>query len=84
LWIIASWPQKSINLILKFYLYVSKENKEQKLRQAARDTSLDQLSTCLPVMEFRFGAMLSSNWGQEYFDAEHIKCLRGPHLARGP
>jgi len=46
--------------------------------------SLDLLSTCLLVMQFRFDAMLCSNLGNENCDAGHIKCLCGPHLARRP
>jgi len=33
-------------------------------------------------MEFRFDTILCSNLGNETFDAGHIKCSRGPHLAR--
>jgi len=35
-------------------------------------------------MELRFEAMLYSNLDNENSDADHIKCSRGPHLARGP
>jgi len=41
-------------------------------------TSLDLLSMCLLVMEFRFDAMLCSNLGNEHFDVGHIECSRGP------
>jgi len=34
-------------------------------------------------MELRFEAMLYPNLGNENSDAGHIKCSRGPHLARG-
>jgi len=47
--------------ILKFYLHLSKENKERKLCQGARKASFDFPSTYLLVMEFRFDAMLCSN-----------------------
>jgi len=50
-----------INFILKFYRYLPKGNKERKLCQGARETSLDLLCTCRFVMEIRFDAMLCSN-----------------------
>jgi len=40
------------NFILKFCLYLPKNRKEKKLRQGARKTSFDLLSTCLLVMSF--------------------------------
>jgi len=49
-----------------------------------RGTSLDLLSTCLLVMEFRFDAMLCCNMGNENFGAGHIKCSHGSHLVRRP
>jgi len=69
-----------INFVVKFYLCLPKESKEKKLCQGAR--SLDSLSTCLLVMEFRFDAMLCSNLGNENSDACHIKCSRGKQVAR--
>jgi len=33
-------------------------------------------------MELRFEAILYSNLGNKKSDADHIKCSRGPHLAR--
>jgi len=33
-------------------------------------------------MEFRFYAMLCSNFGNENFDAGHVKSLQWPQLAR--
>jgi len=59
------------------------ENKEIKLCQGARNSSLGLLSTCLFVIQFRFDAMLFSNLGGKNSDAGHIKCSRTPHLARG-
>jgi len=41
-------------------------------------------SNYLLIIEFRFDAMLYSNSGEETSDAGHIKCSRGPHLARRP
>jgi len=35
-------------------------------------------------MEIRVGEVLYSKLGNENPDAGHIKCPRGPHLARGP
>jgi len=35
-------------------------------------------------MELRFDSILRSKLGNENSDAGHIKCSRGPHLARGP
>jgi len=35
-------------------------------------------------MEFCVDAMLCSNMGKENSNDGHIKCSRGPHLARGP
>jgi len=35
-------------------------------------------------MELRFDTMLCSNLGNENSHAGHVKCLRGPKLARGP
>jgi len=46
-------------------------------------TSRDLQSKYLLIMELRFGAMLCSNLGNENYGARHIKCLRGPQLARG-
>jgi len=40
----AGRPQKSINFILKFYIYLPKENKERKTSKDVRETSLDLLS----------------------------------------
>jgi len=48
-----------------------------------RETSLDFLSKCLLVTEFRFEAMCSY-LGNENSDTVHIKYSRGPHLAGGP
>jgi len=42
--------------------------------------SLALLSKCLLIIEFRFHAMLYSNVGNEYSDAGHIKCSRGPQV----
>jgi len=70
------WPGGKSNFILKFCLHLPKGNKERKLCHRARDTSLGLLFTCLPVMEFRFDAMLYSNSGNENSDAGHIKCSR--------
>jgi len=42
------------------------------------------LCTYLVIMELRFDVILYSEWGDENSDAGHIKCSRGPHLARGP
>jgi len=36
----------------------------------------------LLIMELRFDAILHSKLGNENYDAGHIKCSRGPHLAR--
>jgi len=33
-------------------------------------------------MEFRFDAVLYCNYGDENFDANHIKYQRGPHVSR--
>jgi len=76
MWNIASGSQKLIVLIFKFYLFLPTKIKEIKLCQGTRDVSLDLLSTCLPLMEFRFDAMLCSNLGKKRSDAGHIKCLR--------
>jgi len=37
----------------------------------------------LLIMELHFDAILFSKLGNAYSDAGHIKCSRGPHLARG-
>jgi len=44
--------QKLIYFIIMFYLCLPKKNKEKKLCQGAKNTSLDLLSTCLPVKSF--------------------------------
>jgi len=36
------------------------------------------------IIELRFDAILHYKSGKENSDAGHIKCSRGPHLARGP
>jgi len=46
--------------------------------------SLDSLSRYLLIMELRFNAMLYFDLGNDNSDAGHIKCSRGPHLARRP
>ena len=73
LWNIAGGPQKLINFILKFYLYLPKESNVKE-----RERLL--LTYCLLVMEFRFDAMLCSNLGNKNSDAGHIKCSRGPQI----
>jgi len=47
LWDISGGTPKLINFILKFNLYLPKENKERKPCQGAKETSLDSLSTSL-------------------------------------
>jgi len=45
--------------------------------------SLYIISKYLLVMELRFDAIVYSLLGGEDSNAGHIKCSRGPHLARG-
>ena len=70
----AGGPQKLINFILKLYLYLPKENKEENYVKE-RETSPDLLSMCLLIMEFHFDARFHSN-----FDAGHIKFSCGPQV----
>jgi len=70
------WSDTKTNFISKFYLYLPKENKERKLCQRVRDASLGLLSAGLLVMEFRFGAMLRCNLGDEGLML--VKSSRGP------
>jgi len=52
------WRAAKNNLIvLKFKLYLPKDTKNRKL-WGVRETSLDELSEYLLIIEFRFGAML--------------------------
>jgi len=75
--------QKLINFIITFYLCLPKENKEKKVCQGAKNTSLGLLSTCLPVKKFCFDAMLCCNFGNENSDAYHVKCSTGPDFSAG-
>ena len=66
--------------LLKFNPCLPKENKERKLCQGARETSLDLLSTCLLVMKLRLDVMFCSNFGNENSDAGHINFPCGPQV----
>jgi len=47
-------------------------------------TFIELLSKYLLIMRLRFDVMLYSNFGNENSGAGHVKCSRGPHLARRP
>jgi len=70
--------KKLINFIWKFHIYLPKASKRRQTR--GRETSLDSLSTCLHVMEFRFDAMLCSNLSNKNSDVGHVQCSRGPQI----
>jgi len=56
---------KGNNFFLKFYPCLPYENNKRKLLEGARDASLELLSTCLLITEFRFYTMLYSIMGNE-------------------
>jgi len=61
-------------------LILQSKIRKENYYQGAREISLDLLSTCLHFMEFRFYAMLCSNFGNEYSDAGHIECTHCPQV----
>jgi len=79
LWNIDGGPHNLIILILKFYLYLPKENKEKNCVKE-RKTTLDLPSKCLLVIEFCFDVTLCSNLGNENSNAGHFKFSRGPQV----
>jgi len=87
MWNIIGGPQKLTNFILKFLLLSFKGKKERKPCQGTIEASFGLLSVYVIAyheLEFRFDAMWCSNSGNENWNAAHIKCYRGSHLAHGP
>jgi len=80
MWNIIGGAQKLTSFILKFYLYLPKENKECKPCHGTMESSFDLLSTCPLIMEFRFDAVLSSSLENENSNEGHIKCSRVPQV----
>ena len=77
LWKIVGGPQKLINFILTFLFILQNKIRRKNYYQRARETSPDLLSSRLLFTEFRFGAMLCSNFGNENSDAGHINLHAG-------
>ena len=75
-----------ILFICEFFVCVCFPNKGMnELSQTTRNSFfMIHYLKYLPIMGLRLDAILYSKLGTENSDADHVKCSRGPHLARWP
>jgi len=79
------------DFILKFYLCLTTRDRSLLWHTLLRDRlyslypieASGLLSKYLPIVELHFDVILCYKLGNKNSDVDHIKCSRGPHLARG-